>query len=38
MQLKRLEQLEDENRKLKHLVADQALDIQSLKYVISKKY
>jgi putative transposase len=37
-ELKRLKQLEDENRKLKHLVADQALDIQSLKYVISKKY
>jgi len=37
-ELKRLKQLEDENRKLKQLVADQALDIQSLKYVISKKY
>jgi putative transposase len=37
-ELKRLKQLEDENRKLKQLVADQALDIQSLKYVISRKY
>ena len=37
-ELKRLKQLEDENRKLKQLVADQALDIQALKYVISKKY
>jgi len=37
-EVKRLKQLEDENRKLKQLVADQALDIQSLKYVISKKY
>lgn len=35
-ELKRLKQLEDENRKLKHIVADQALDIQALKYVISK--
>jgi putative transposase len=37
-ELKRLKQLEDENRKLKQLVADQALDIQALKFVISKKY
>jgi putative transposase len=37
-EVKRLRQLEDENRKLKQLVADQALDIQALKYVISKKY
>ena len=28
---KRLRQLEDENRRLKHMVADQALDIQALK-------
>jgi putative transposase len=37
-ELKRLKQLEDENRKLKHIVADQALDIQALKHVLSKKY
>jgi putative transposase len=37
-ELKRLRQLEDENRKLKHIVADQALDIQALKHVLSKKY
>ncbi len=37
-ELKRLKQVEDENLKLKQLVADQALDIQSLKYVIAKKY
>ena len=29
----RLAKLEDENRRLKQLVADQALDIQMLKYV-----
>lgn len=37
-ELKRLKQLEDENGKLKHIVADQALDIQALKNVLSKKY
>ncbi len=37
-ELKRLKVLEDENRKLTQLVADQALDIQALKFVISKKY
>jgi putative transposase len=30
---RRLKELEDENRRLKHLVADQALDIQMLKHV-----
>ena len=35
---KRLKQLEDENRRLKRLVADQALDIQILKEVASGKY
>jgi putative transposase len=30
---KRLKELEDENRRLKHIVADQALDIQMLKYI-----
>ncbi len=33
---KRLKELEDENRRLKQLVADQALDIQMLKHVASK--
>jgi putative transposase len=37
-ELRRLKQLEQENRKLKQIVADQALDIQSLKHVLSKKY
>ena len=31
----RLKQLEDENKRLKQLVADQALDIQMLKHVAS---
>ena len=35
---KRLKQLEVENRRLKRLVADQALDIQILKEVASGKY
>jgi putative transposase len=35
---KRLKQLEDENRRLKRLVADQALDVQILKEVASGKY
>lgn len=35
---KRLKQLEDQNRRLKRLVADQALDIQILKEVASGKY
>lgn len=30
---KRLETLEDENRRLKQIVADQALDIQMLKHI-----
>ena len=30
---RRLKELEDENRRLKQLVADQALDIQMLKFV-----
>lgn len=34
----RLKQLEDENRRLKHMVADQALDIQALKAVLGKKW
>jgi putative transposase len=32
---KRLKELEDENKRLKQLVADQALDIQMLKHVAS---
>ena len=35
---KRLSALEDENKRLKQLVADQALDIQMLKHVTSKKW
>jgi putative transposase len=35
---RRLKQLEDENRRLKRLVADQALDIVMLKDVCSKKW
>ena len=36
--LKKLKALEDENRKLKTIVAEQALDIQCLKSVVSKNY
>lgn len=35
---RRLRQLEDENRRLKHLVAEQALDIVMLKDLNSKKW
>ena len=35
---KKLKALEEENRRLKRLVADQALDIQVLKEVNSKKW
>lgn len=35
---KRLRMLEEENRKLKKLVADQALDAMVLKELLSKKY
>ena len=34
---KRLKQLEDENRRLKTMVADQALDIQGLRHLLGKK-
>jgi putative transposase len=34
----KLRQLEDENRRLKHIVADQTLDIQALKAVLGKKW
>jgi putative transposase len=36
-QLRRLQQLEDENRRLKHLVADLSLDTAALKDVLVKK-
>jgi len=36
--LKKLKQLEDENNRLKKLVAEQALDIQALKFVVGKNY
>ena len=35
---KRLRQLEDENRRLKQMVADQALDLQALKAVVRRKW
>jgi putative transposase len=35
---KRLRALEDENRRLKTMVADQALDIQGLKHLLGKKW
>jgi len=34
----KLKQLEDENRRLKHIVADLTLDIQALKAVLGKKW
>lgn len=37
-EVKRLKQLEDENRRLKQMVADQALDIQAMKTIIEGKY
>jgi putative transposase len=36
--LKEFRRLEDENRRLKKLVADQALDIQALRDVVKKKW
>ena len=36
--VKKLRQLEDENRRLKQMVADQALDIQALKAVVRRKW
>ncbi len=35
-EMRRLKQLEDENRRLKHIVAEQTLDIQALKAVVAK--
>lgn len=37
-ELRRLKELEEENRRLKHLVADQAMDIQILKEINAKKW
>lgn len=36
--VRRLRQLEDENRRLKHLVANLTLDNQALKAVVSKNF
>ena len=36
--VKKMRQLEDENRRLKTMVAEQALDIQALKAVASKNW
>jgi putative transposase len=36
--MQRLKQLEDENRRLKQIVAEQTLDIQALKAVVSQKW
>ena len=35
---RKLKSLEQENRRLKQIVADQALDIQALKFVCSKNF
>jgi putative transposase len=35
---RRLRQLEDENRRLKHIVAEQVLDLQALRGVLAKKF
>ena len=37
-EFKRLKGLEDENRRLKQIVADQALDISALKELLSKNF
>ena len=37
-ELKRLKALEEENRRLKQIVADQALDNQALKAVLAKNF
>ncbi len=37
-EVKRLKQLEDENRRLKQIVADLTLDNQALKAVVSKNF
>ncbi len=35
---RKLRSLEEENRRLKHIVAEQVLDIQALKGVLAKKF
>ena len=35
---RRFRQLEEENRQLKHIVAEQAVDIRALKAVVAKKW
>lgn len=35
---RRLRALEEENRRLKHIVAEQALDLRALKDVVAKKW
>jgi putative transposase len=37
-EMPRLKQLEDENRRLKQIVAEQTLDIQALKAVVTKQW
>ena len=37
-EMQRLKQVEDENRRLKQIVAEQTLDIQAMKAVIAKKW
>jgi putative transposase len=37
-EMQRLKQVEDENRRLKQIVAEQSLDIQALKAVVAKKW
>jgi len=37
-EVRRLKVLEEENRRLKHIVADQALDIRALKEINSKNW
>lgn len=37
-EMRRLRQLEDENRKLKHVVAELTLDNRALKEVLAKKF
>jgi putative transposase len=37
-EVKRLKALEEENRRLKQIVGDQALDIQALKAALNQKY
>jgi putative transposase len=36
--IKKMRTLEDENRKLKHMVADQALEIRAIKELLTKNF